>query len=61
MATLCKHYKPRELTGKENCPNCFRWAGIGCENHEALIEDIQTRKSEGIDRVMRANKGVVVD
>ena len=58
MATLCKHYKPRSLTAKENCPNCFRWTGIGCENHEALIEDWQTRKSEGIDKIMRTNKGV---
>ena len=58
MAVLCKRYKPRDLAGKENCPNCFRWVGIGCENHEALIEDWQTRKSEGIDKVMRMNRAV---
>ena len=58
MATLCKHYKPRSLTAKENCPNCFRWTGIGCENHEALIEGWQTRESDAIDKMIRSNKGV---
>ena len=61
MATLCNHYKPRDLECKENCPNCFRWTGIGCENHEALIEDRQTRESEGIDKVMRTNRAVWIE
>ena len=58
MATLCKRYKPKDPTANQNCPNCFIWVGIGCENHEALIEDLQTRKSEGIDKVMRTNRAV---
>ena len=58
MAVMCKHYKPIDSTAKENCPNCFRWTGIGCENHSALTEDRQTRKSAAIDRVMRNNRAV---
>ena len=58
MAIMCKHYKPIDKQGKENCPNCYRWTGIRCENHSALVEDRQTRKFEGIDKVMRGNKAV---
>jgi len=58
MAIMCKHYKPRDSGAEENCPNCYRWIGIRCENHSALIEDWQTRRSDAIDRVMRSNKGV---
>jgi len=58
MAIMCKHYKPRDSGAKKNCPNCYRWIGIRCENHSALTEDRQTRKSAAIDKDMRTNKAV---
>lgn len=54
----CKHYKPKEIGYKENCANCYRWIGIRCENHSALTEDWQTRRSDAIDILMRTNKAV---
>ena len=57
----CWHYDPIDRSGKENCGNCFRWTGIECENHEALIEGWQTRESDAIDKMIRSNKGVWVD
>jgi len=58
MAILCKDYKPRDSGAKQNCPNCYRWVGVGCENHSVLTEDWQTRKSDAIDKVMRTNRAV---
>lgn len=58
MATLCKDYKPRDKDDKRNCPNCYRWTGIGCENHSALTDNRQTRKTDAIDKDMRSNRVV---
>ena len=55
----CPHYKEIDSTAKENCPNCFRWIGIRCENHSVLGRGYETTKSYKVmDREMRSNKAV---
>jgi len=55
----CKHYKAKEIKGKENCANCFRWIGIECIGHIELIKRYETtRKFAELDKAMKSNKGV---
>ena len=62
MAVMCKHYKARDITAKQNCPNCHRWVGIECVNHVIMVTE--QRAAGRTDRtawMMKTNKPVYLD
>jgi len=55
----CELYDPRDKIAKPNCPNCYLWLGVQCEEHLMLVKKHMTaRKFESIDRMMCGNRGV---
>lgn len=59
MAVMCKDYKPKDPTAKENCPNCHVWAEIRCLNHSKRVNGFHIdTKFDASDKAMRSNKGL---
>lgn len=62
MAVMCKDYKPRDSKARQNCPNCYEWLSVKCLKHLELVKEYETtKKFKMLDRMMRDNRGVVLE
>lgn len=55
----CEYFIGIEKGCKENCGNCKKWTGTICEDEQKIIREYQELKA--FDRMMRENKGVMID
>ena len=50
----CKHYKPIDNKAGFNCINCYRWIGVECADHWAMVSWVITsRKFEEVENLMK--------
>lgn len=56
----CRLYEPADVAAKENCANCRRWNGKRCRDEAELLYEEQ-RRYGALDKMMRENRGVVLE
>lgn len=58
----CKHFEPKKKNCKENCANCIQWGGKRCKIEQQILDELQdSNEFKAYDRMMRDNRGVILD